>query len=321
MAREHVSQKDIANWAADKVNLPSDKAKEYREQVNRLREKLKNYLNDHPDFVLKKMIISGSLAKGTALRSINDIDVGCYVKGDSAPSSINELLDYLAEKLRKAFPNFSPEQVEPQTYSVKVSFRGTGLDVDVVPILYYNDPQWYGNLVSQDDGSFLKTSIPLHLEFIRARKSKNNTHFAQVIRLAKYWVRNLKNENTQFRFKSFMVELIFAKLADNGQNFSDYPEALQSFFTYVAKTDLREQISFDDYYPYNSIGSFSEPVQIIDPVNEENNAAKLYTDSEADLIVDAAIDAGDAIDAALAATTKEKTIYYWKKVFGSSFHI
>lgn len=321
MARDHVSQTDIANWAVDKVNLPKDKAKEYREQVNRLREKLKNYLNDYPDFALKKMIISGSLAKGTALRTINDIDVGCYIKGNSAPSSINDLLDYLVEKLRTAFPNFTPDQVTKQTYSVKVSFKGTGLDVDIVPILYDDDPEWYGDLVSQDDGSFLKTSIPLHLEFIRARKSKNDTHFAQVIILAKYWVRNMKNEKLGFRFKSFMVELILAKLSDNGQNFSDYAEALQSFFTYVATTDLREQISFDDYYAYSEIGSFSEPVQIIDPVNEENNAAKLYTNSQADLIVDTAIDAGDAIDAALAATTKEKTIYYWQKVFGPSFQI
>ncbi|CAA0159812.1 conserved hypothetical protein [Tenacibaculum maritimum] len=321
MGREHVSHRDIANWAVNTVNLPSHKAKQYREQANRLREKLKNYLNDHPDFVLKRMLISGSLAKGTALRSINDIDVGCYIKADSAPSSIKELLDYLAEKLRKAFPNFSSDQVVPQTYSVQVSFKGTGLNVDIVPILYYDDPGWYGNLVSQNDGSFLKTNIPLHLEFIRARKSKNNTHLAQVIRLAKYWVRNLKNENSEFKFKSFMIELIFAKLADNGQDFSDYAEALQSFFTYVAKTNIRKQISFNDYYAYNRIRTFSEPVQIIDPVNEENNAAKLYTDAQADLIVEAAIDAGDAIDAALTAATKENTIYYWKKVFGPSFHI
>ncbi|WP_299104354.1 CBASS oligonucleotide cyclase [uncultured Tenacibaculum sp.] len=321
MAREHVSKRDIANWAVNTVNLPSDKAKEYREQANRLREKLKNYLNNHPDFVLKRMLISGSLAKGTALKSTSDIDVGCYIKADGAPSSIKELLDYLAEKLRKAFPNFSPNQVVPQTYSVQVSFKGTGLDVDIVPILYYDDPNWYGNLVSQDDGSLLKTNIPYHIEFIRARKTKNNTHFAQVIRLAKYWAKNIKSENPSFKFKSFMIELIFAKLADNGQDFSDYPEALQSFFTYLATTDVREQISFDDYYPYSAIGSFSEPVQMIDPVNEENNAAKLYTNIQADLIVDAAIDAGDAIDAALAATTKQETIYYWKKVFGPSFHI
>lgn len=321
MARIHVSHTDIAKWAINRVNLPSDKAKEYRAQAKRLRDRLTTYLSEHPDFVLRKLIISGSLAKGTALRSINDIDIGCYVSGSSAPSDIQDLLDYLAEKIRKAFPNFSPEQVEPQTYSVKVSFQGTGLDVDIVPIIYYDDPQWYGDLVSQDDGSFLKTSIPLHLEFIRARKSKNNTHFAQVIRLAKYWVRNMKQEKPEFRFKSFMVELVFAKLADRGQNFSDYPEALQSFFTYIAQTDLREQISFSDYYPVSDIGVFTEPVKMIDPVNSENNAAKLYTNSQADVIVDAALDAGDAIDSALAAPTKETTIYYWQKVFGSSFQV
>ncbi|PTX59823.1 hypothetical protein C8N46_108136 [Kordia periserrulae] len=321
MGREHVSHKDIARWAQNTVNLPSDKAKEYRAQANRLSEKLKNYLNEHPDFVLKRLIISGSLSKGTALKSINDIDVGCYVKVDAKPSSIQELLEYLAEKLRKAFPNFSPDQVEPQTYCVKVSFRGSGLDVDIVPILYYDDPDWYGDLVSQEDGSFLKTNIPFHRDFIKKRKAKNTNHFAQVIRLAKYWARNLKNENPNFKFKSFMIELIMAKLADEGQDFSDYPEALQSFFTYIATTNFRKQIAFDDYYSYSDIGYFSEPVQMIDPVNEENNAAKLYTTTQTDLVVDAAIDAGDAIDAALAATTKEDTVYYWKKVFGPSFHI
>jgi hypothetical protein len=54
-------------------------------------------------------------------------------------------------------------------------------------------------------------------------------------------------------------------------------------------------------------------------VNEKNNASKLYTTLQADAIVDAALDAGDAIDAALAAPTKEKTIYYWQKVFGPTF--
>jgi hypothetical protein len=62
-------------------------------------------------------------------------------------------LDYLAERLRKAYPNFSPDQVKPQTYSVTVSFRGTGLDVDVVPVLYAGLPDWRGDLISQDDGS------------------------------------------------------------------------------------------------------------------------------------------------------------------------
>ncbi len=170
MGRQHVGHNEIAAFAQDKVNLPKDKADEYRAQARRLREKLEGYLAEHPDFTLRKMMLSGSLAKGTALRSLNDIDVACYISGAAAPKDVKALLDYLAERLRKAFPNFSPDQVQPQTYSVTVSFRGSGLDVDVVPILYEGDAQWYGNLVSQDDGSFLKTSIPLHLEFAGKRR-------------------------------------------------------------------------------------------------------------------------------------------------------
>lgn len=321
MAREHVDHSDIASWAAEKVNLPKDRASKFREQARGVRERVEKYMSEHEDFTLKKILLSGSLAKGTALRSLNDIDMACYISGADVPEDIEALLEYLAERLRKAYPNFSPDQVQPQTYSVTVSFRSSGLDVDVVPILYDGDPDWYGNLVSQDDGSFLKTCIPRHLEFIRKRKADNQVHFAQVVRLVKYWKNNMKQENENFKFKSFMIELILAKLADDGVNFSDYPEALQHFFTYIAKSNIREQIAFSDYYSLSKIGTFSEPLKMIDPVNEKNNAAKLYSTSQADTIVSAALDAGDAIDAALAAPTKEKTIYYWQKVFGPSFQI
>ncbi|MET4691227.1 CBASS oligonucleotide cyclase [Sinorhizobium fredii] len=321
MTRQHVGHHEVASFAQDKVNLPKDKADEYRAQAGRLREKLERYLEEHPNFTLRKIMLSGSLAKGTALRSLNDIDIACYISGADAPKDVRELLEYLAERLRKAFPNFDPDQVQPQTYSVTVSFRGSGLDVDVVPILYDGDAQWYGNLVSQEDGSFLKTSIPLHLNFAAKRKRAQEKHFAQVVRLAKFWARRMKQERDGFRFKSFMVEMILAKLCDDGLDFSDYPEALQHFFTYIARTDFRQLIVFDDYYPVTSVGTSSDTVKIFDPVNAVNNVARLYTAANADAIVDAAIDAGDAIDAALAAPTKQLTVAYWQKVFGPSFQV
>lgn len=321
MSREHVTHGDILQFAKDKVNLPKEIADEYRAQAQRVREKVVGYLSDHPNFSLKKILLSGSLAKGTALKNLNDIDMACYISGSEAPKDIAELISYLAEKLRKAFPNLDPNQVQPKTYCVTISFKGSGLDVDIVPILYYGDPDWYGCLVSQEDGSLLETCIPRHLEFIRTRKQKQDKHFAQVIRLAKYWVKNIKVEKANFRFKSFMVELVMSKLLDQGKSFSDYPEALQNFFTYLATSDLRELIVFNDYYSSSSIPQYTSPVKIIDPVNSANNAARLYTNEQADSIVEAAIDAGDAIDAALSATTKEKTVYYWQKVFGHSFQI
>ena len=319
MARSHVGHAEIVKFAEDRVNLPRDTANEYRAQARGLRDKLEAYLQEHSDFTLKKMLVSGSLAKGTALRSLNDIDVACYISGADAPKDTKALLDYLAERLRKAYSNFSSDQIKPQTYSVTVSFKGSGLDVDVVPILYDGDPNWYGDLVSQDDGSRLRTNIPQHLEFIRKRKDAQKIHFSQVARLVKFWARQIKQSNENFRFKSFMIELLLAHLADQGLSFSDYPEALQHLFTYIAKSNLRERIAFSDYYSKDTIGTFTDRVKIIDPVNAKNNTSRLYSDTQANAIVDAALEAGDAIDAALAAPTKQETVRYWQKVFGSSF--
>lgn len=321
MSRQHVDHSELVTFAERSVNLPRDKANVYRAQARRLREKLEAYLAEHPDFSLRKMLLSGSLAKGTALRSLNDIDVACYISGAEAPTDVAALLEYLAARLRRAFPNLSPDQVKPQTYSVTVSFRGTGLDVDVVPILYSDDPQWYGNLVSQEDGSFLRTSIPLHLEFTRRRKKQQDVHFAQVVRLVKYWARLQKREREGFRFKSFMVEMVLSHLCDQGLDFTDYPEALQHFFTYLARTGFSERIVFADYYDPASVGALSDPVQIIDPVNADNNVSGLYTNRHAALIVEAALEAGDAVDSALAAPTKGESIHYWRKVFGPAFNV
>lgn len=319
MARKHIGHKELVRFAQERVNLPRKDAKEYREQAHRLREKLEDYLNENPEFELRKILLSGSLRKGTALRSLNDIDMACYISGVDSNIEAKELLKYLAEKLLKAFPNFSPEQIQPKTYSLTVSFRGSGLDIDVVPVLYNDDPEWYGELISQEDGSRLMTNIPLHLEFIKKRKQMQPEHFAQVVRLVKFWAQKLKQENKNFRFKSFMIEMILSHLCDQEYNLSDYPDALQHFFTYVAASNMREKIVFTDYYGRETVGSFAEPVQIIDPVNAENNVACLYTDEDADGIVSAALDAGDAIDAALMAPTKQETIVYWRRVFGPSF--
>lgn len=319
MSLNHVSHNDIKQFAADRVNLPADKANVYRAQARRLREKLAVHVAENPDFALKKMLLSGSLAKGTGLRSLNDIDVALYVAGEDAPHQVAELLEYIAARLRKAYPNKAPEDVRPQTYSVMISFKGTGLDVDVVPILYYGDPDWRGDLVSQDDGSRLMTSIPMHLAFAKKRKDAHPNDFAQVVRLVKYWAAIQKEEIADFRFKSFMIEMILAHLSDTGTPMNDYPEALATFFNYLATTALGEQIAFSDYYPASQIDIPNERIQIVDPVNPENNVGRLYTDHNARLIQDAAYEAGDALDYALHATTRIDTVIAWQRIFGSTF--
>ena len=315
MSREHIDHNHIQDYADRVVNLKPEDAKAYRYQVNRLRDKLSNFLKDNPDFELKKMLLSGSLAKYTALKSINDIDVAIYV--DSAPDDVGELTDWLAEKLRNAFPDFNHEQVVVQNYSVRVEFRGTGLDVDVVPV-YADDDDW-GQLVSQEDGTRLRTNITFHREFI-AKRRKEHSNFAQMARLLKWWAKVKKTEDANFKFKSFMIELVLAKLYDDGKfsTVDDYPETMVEFFDYLVKTNFHEAVYFTDYTSGPAL--CDDPIRVFDPVNAENNVAGKYGEETRDVIVEAAADAGDAIDAALRAKTKGLTVHYWQKVFGASFN-
>lgn len=315
-----VTHDDIKAFAEKRVNLPSETAKEYREQVNRLRDKLTDYINAHPDYGLVKMLHSGSVMKGTALRTLNDMDVAIYLE-KAVDVDEKELLTWLLARMKEAYPTLQPDQFNCPSggHCVTISFRGSGLDVDVVPVLYEGDEDDYGYLMTQDMGTRVLTCIPRHLEFIRARKNTQPTHYAQVVRLIKWWVKQQKKDDS-FRFKSLMVELMCAHLMSQGLDMSDYPTAMRKFFGYIIKHELKERIFFTDYYEEKLLPEPADPIEIFDPVNPGNNVCLGYTDSDRERIIEAAQNAYDAITYADHAETKEEAVGAWQDVLGRSFN-
>ena len=315
-----ISHADIAGFAEESVNLKREDAKDFREQVWLLREKLEKYAADHPEYGLIKTLLSGSLAKGTSLKTLNDIDVAFYVNADKSPSAEPDLLEWLAKRLRDAYPQMKPDQITPNKHSVCIKYAVSGLSVDVVPVQYKGDPDDRGYLFAFDGGEPVLTSIPLHLAFIRKRKALQKLHFAQVIRLVKWWVRLQKSNDESFRLKSFMTEMIVAHLADSGVVMSDYPTALEKVFSYIVKSQLKSRIAFTDYYTASKLpGPTGKAIEIFDPVNENNNVASVYDDTHRKKIVTAAQDALEAISEARFATTRGRAIECWQDVLGPSF--
>ena len=311
---------DIVRFADDRVNLKREDVKAAREQVQTLRDKLAAYIAAHPGFDLVKMLQSGSVAKGTALRTIDDMDVAVYVKHGSEPRKERELPEWLAARLREAYGDLmGADQFVPQQHCVRVSFRGSGLEVDVAPVLYDGGADDRGYLITKDTGQRVLTSIPLHLEFIRKRKAAHKTHYRQMVRLVKWWKRVQEPQRKGFRFKSFMTELLLAHLFDRGLDGSDYAAALFEFFAYIRRTGLKERIIFTDNYAASSVGKTDAPIQIFDPVNPQNNVASQYTETNRLAIVEAAEDAADAIAFARRATTKGDAVEQWQLVLGSNF--
>ena len=317
-----IQHSNIAKFAAGRVNLPSLKAQEHRDQVNRLRDGLRVKISEDPDYSLVKMLHAGSVAKGTALKTINDLDVAVYVKQAAVPED-DQLVSWLADRLYDAAPgNMTRDQFVEQAHCVTVSYKGSGLDVDVVPVLYEGEADDVGYLVNRHDGSRMLTSIPLHLRFIRNRKQKYGYNFAELIRLAKWWRRQAANQSyPDLRFKSFMVELLWAHLADNGLDLADYPTALEGFFRHIIQTEFDDIVTFSDYYESADLPTRdkSVPIEVIDPVNPNNNVAARYCAADKALIVAASADAFDALSEARFATTKTRAINCWQTLLGPSF--
>lgn len=316
-----VNHSILRSFADGKVNLPRAEVDAYREQVQRLRGHLQRVIDDHEHYELIKTLHSGSVAKGTALRTISDMDVVAYVDASQVPAgNEHQLLSDLAAILRKAYGGTkAPEDFEEQMHSVKVHFHGSGLDVDVAPVVYAGLADDRGDLVTKD-GARVETSVPLHLEFIRSRKKMYGSGYAQLIRFLKFWSREQKRaRGDDFRCKSFLLELIVAHLAATGLSLSDYPSAIETVFAWIVQTGLAGQIAFDDYYDLSEVPVMDDPIRVIDPVNPSNNICKTYTLAQRDALVEAAADALDAVTAARYGATKSYSVECWQEVFGPTF--
>jgi tRNA nucleotidyltransferase (CCA-adding enzyme) len=311
----------LRSFAGDRVNLPESEVAKHRHQVQRLRDHLQRVIDEHDHYKLIKTLHSGSVAKGTALKTVSDMDVAAYLDAQQVPAcDEHKLIAELATILRSAYgANKAPEDFQEQTHSVKVHFHGSELDVDVAPVVYAGLPDDRGDLITKQ-GDQVETSVRLHLEFIRRRKQRYGKDYAQLIRFVKYWAREQKRSRGEdFRCKSFLLELIVAHLADEGIPLSDYPTAIESVFVWMVGTRLAERVWFDDYYDKSDLPASNEPIRVYDPVNSTNNVCKAYSDTNRDLLTEAAADALDAVTAARYGTTKGYAIECWQRLFGPTF--
>ncbi len=168
-----VTNADLQAFAVKAVNLSVDEANAGRKRVRFLRDRLKTHVDNDPGFSLVKMLHAGSVAKGTALAKVNDMDVAVYVRKGDTPE--HGLVAWMTERLRQVYgKNVGADAIEPGVHCATITFA-SGLAVDVVPVLYEGGADDRGFLITKDDGDRLLTSVKLHLAFIKARKDRHPT--------------------------------------------------------------------------------------------------------------------------------------------------
>ncbi|MFA6005319.1 MAG: CBASS oligonucleotide cyclase [Patescibacteria group bacterium] len=311
-----ITDTGLYTFLGDRVFLDSDTLEVYRNQANNLKKKLQDYINENPEFQLVKMLNSGSVAKGTALKTINDMDVAVYVRPGKIPDhKVNKMLEYLRDALISVYGDtMTPDQFSIGTHCVRVGFKGTGLDVEVVPVIPNGKPDDRGDVLNNDNGEWVETSIPLHLEFIRERKNLY-PQYAEIVRMTKWW-RNQRG----FKFKSFLIELLWCHMVDAQLVLESRIEAFGKFLRYILSTQLQEKIVFTDYYRRAEVKGDDSPIQVYDPINPKNNVGITITEADRQTIVKEAQLAFDALAMACSAYTKENAVANWQKILGSGFN-
>lgn len=295
------------------LRLPKEKRTDYNAQVDRLIDNLRANIRDKTEIKITKVVKAGSFAKHTILRKTTedpvDVDVVFYISGkDATVETIETLTADITKLLTAQYPNKSVEDFTIQSKAATVAFVGSGLSVDIVPVIEDPTRTGYGWQYDIRDGGKTQTCAPCQIKFVYDRKVADSD-FRTLVRLGKRW----RNRAEIKPLKSFAIELIMAHLQDTLGKPTSIEQRFRDFLLFIAQSGLKIPVSF----PENSqpVPTFSGPVVIIDPVCSSNNVASRISEAERKTIVDAARDAWETANFASA----ENDNVIWKELFGPKF--
>lgn len=314
----------------NKIRLKPEDMPKYRDQVKRLTNNLEERIKNDKRTGLKvtRAVISGSWKKHTILRPTGDtpidIDLVLFVTGDeNIMNDIPKLHNFIVSYLEEIYPQKDISKdvdAEGHTKSVKLKFTGSGLEVDIVPVVPLIEPDTYVWQPQRGGGGKYITSIDKQLSFAKDRRDKNDS-YTKIVRCLKWWrnYKELKPGDGEPGLSSFAIELIAAYLDITEGVQTNIEEGIIRFFQFLSAQKFPE-ITFKDAIrsiprPYNT------PIFVADNTNNENNACKKLTREKWDEIVNEAAEAFDTLNIAQSRRNEGDTIEEWKSVFGPSFAI
>ena len=321
---------DELGFFVDKIKLKAEDMPKYRAQINNLKEKLENKIKNDDSHGLKvtKYILAGSWKKHTILKPTGDypidIDLVLFVGGDdNIQNDLNKLFEYIITYLEEIYPQKDIRKVvdaKGNTKSITIIFSGSGLEVDIVPVVPMVSPAEYVWQPSRRGGSKYITSISKQLDF-SLNNRRNNPSYTSIVRALKWWrnEKEIKPTDDEPGLSSYVIELIVAYLDINNGIETNIEEAIIRFFQFLSGPNF-PVISFKN--AINSVPAYyTSSIYVADDTNNENNVSKRMTDSKWKEIVEEASDAFDSLNIAQSKRNEGDTLTEWKHVFGSTFNI
>ena len=317
------------HFFVDKIKLKSENMGKYRTQIDNLKQKLKIAIDSDQmtDLKITKYLLAGSWKKHTILRPSGensiDIDLVLFVESkEDIKNDLNKLHDFIVDYLVKIYPQkdiFRDVDAKGNTKSITIRFSGTGLEVDIVPVVALSSPDEYVWQPQRGGGGTYITSITKQLSF-SSELRKNNVSYTSIVRALKWWrnYKELKPTDYEPGLSSFAIELIVGYLDTNLGVEENVEEGLIRFFQFLTESSF-PVISFEK--AINEVENSGSPVYIAENTNNENNVAKKLTSSKWDEVLEEANDAFDTLNSAQSRNNNGDTISEWKQIFGPTFSV
>lgn len=306
-----------------RIKLHPDNMPKFRDQAKRLREQLDEKIKKDASNSIRvsKSLIAGSWKKHTILRPTGtnpiDLDLVLFVTGDdSFKDDVEKLHDFIVGYLEAIYPTkdiFRDVDAEGKTKAVTIKFVGTGLQVDIVPVVELESPAGYVWQPERGGGGRYITSVQGQIDASVAWR-KRNVVYTRVVRALKWW----RNYQELDLLSSFVIELMVAHLDEHEGLSTTVEEGIIRFFRFLSDSEF-PVISFPG--AINEVPAFTTPVFVADPTNNTNNAASKMTKVAWEEVVAKAAEAYDALHIARRRVASGATTDEWKSVFGPNFNI
>ncbi|MBI5778909.1 MAG: hypothetical protein HZA49_05580 [Planctomycetes bacterium] len=280
---------------------------------------IKQILNNDPDLSPKKFFYSGSYAKDTCISPLKDVDLSPHYDLAICKKPNGEfympgiVLGKFFTRFKQTFPQLP---VRRQRRSIGIRF--TDCDVEIVPVFWDGNDKYLSNIPDRDAKKWIKTSIPMHVEFFKKRDLSYRP-YGKTIRLLKWW-----KKVRAVPLKGFALELLCVKALDKFSTSAHFGLNFSNVMRYVCESKLNDIVWFNDNFLLSQVRVAKSPIMIIDPVNPTNNVTKDLTMFDKQRILIKCNKAYKQSLWALKAEEKGRLLLarmWWRAIFGSSFPV
>ncbi len=262
-------------------------------------ERLRDQLQDDATMgeAHEETYLSGSYARHTAIKDINDVDVICVLDIDHTKTEPGAVLAWLVQSLREYY-----QKVELQGRSVGITTKN-GFCLDLVPgnpQQATKGPLW---IPDRDARIWVPTHPKGQIEFASQRNKSTDGFYVQTVKILKHWRDRLATESA--RPRSYVLEAIVGHVMPAAPPVS-HAAAVAGVFDGILAY-------------FGAWAGKGRVPSILDPAYATVSVSKRWTPREFDAFMAQVRSAATTAREARSETDLNRGVALWRRLFGPEF--